>query len=75
MPTTTEEADMIFGSLACACALGQAGAGNRSGFRKTSTAAVRSLLRNGLDDPSAYQAARAGLAALSAIRLYRSGLV
>ncbi|GAB4038622.1 MAG: hypothetical protein Fur0014_07480 [Rubrivivax sp.] len=40
---------MVFGSLACACALGQAGARNRSGFRKTSTAAVRSLLRNGPD--------------------------
>lgn len=75
IPTTTEEADMVFGSLACACALGQAGARNRSDFRKTSTATVRSLLRNGLRSPSAYQAAQTGLAAPSAIRLYRAGLV
>jgi hypothetical protein len=75
MPTTTEEADMVFGSLACACALGQAGARNRSGFRKTSTAAVRSVLRNGLDHPSRYQTARTGLAASTAFKLYRAGLV
>ena len=29
---------MVFGSLACACALGAAGTRNRSGFRKTSSA-------------------------------------
>ncbi|WP_221934146.1 hypothetical protein, partial [Tepidimonas taiwanensis] len=73
--TTTEEADMVFVSLACACALGQAGARNRSGLRKTSAAAVRSVLRHGLDHPSGYQTARAGLAASSAVKLYRTGLV
>ena len=55
MLTTTEEADTVFGSLAGACALGQAGAHNRSGLKKTSTAAVLSVLRHGLDHPSRYQ--------------------
>ncbi|MDR8731656.1 hypothetical protein FEQ05_02694 [Burkholderia pseudomultivorans] len=63
---------MIFGSLACACALDDVGARNRSGFKKTSTAAVRSLLSDGLVRPSAYQTARPGLATS---RLYRTGLV
>ena len=66
---------MVFRSLACECALGQAGARNRSGFRKTSTATVRDLLRDGLQCPSEYQAARTGLAALTAAKLYRAGLV
>ena len=35
---------MVFSSLACECALGQAGASNRSGFRKTSAVTVRDLL-------------------------------
>ncbi|MFY1954842.1 hypothetical protein ACOTCL_17570 [Achromobacter xylosoxidans] len=65
---------MIFRSLACACAL-EIGARNRSGFGKTSAAAVRSVLSHGLDHPSGYQTARAGLAASTAIRLYRAGLV
>jgi len=65
---------MVFGSLACACAL-EGGARNRSGFSKTSTAAVRSLLSHGLEHPSGYQTARAGLAASTATRLYRAGLV
>ena len=55
MPTTTEEADTVVVSLACACALGQAGARNRSGLKKTSTAAVLSVLSHGLDHPSRYQ--------------------
>ena len=53
--TTTEEADTVFGSLACACAHGQAGARNRSGLKKTSTAAVLSVLSHGLEYPSRYQ--------------------
>jgi hypothetical protein len=73
MPTTTEEPDMAFVSLACACALD--GARNRSGSMKTSAVSVRGLLSNGLKGPSAYQAARAGLAASSAPRPYRAGLV
>src|SRR6218665_1248275 len=64
--------DMIFRSLACACAL-ESGARNRSGFTKTSAAAVRSVLRNGPEPPSRYQTARAGLAASTVIRLYRAG--
>ena len=55
MPTTTEEADTVFGSFACACALGQVGARNRSGLKKTSTADVLSVLSHGLDHPSRYQ--------------------
>lgn len=74
MPTTTEEADMVFRSLACECALERAGARNRSGFGKTSMATVRDVLRDGLQSPSRYQAARTGLAALSAVKLYRAGL-
>jgi hypothetical protein len=66
---------MVFGSLAWACALATDGTRNRSGFRKTSTAAVRSVLTDGLEHPSRYQAARAGLAASTAFRLYRAGLV
>jgi hypothetical protein len=62
---------MVFGSLACACAL-VAGARNRSGLKKTSAAAVRGLLSRGLEHPSADQAARTGLAtAEAAARLYR----
>jgi hypothetical protein len=72
MPTTTEEADMVFGSLACACAL-KGGARNRSGLKKTSTGAVRNELSDGLEGPSGYQAARSGLAASSALKLYRAG--
>ena len=64
---------MAFISHACACALG--GARNRSGSMKTSAASVRNPLSHGLKGPSAYQAARAGLAASSAPRLYRAGLV
>jgi len=66
---------MVFRSLACECALGQAGARNRSGFRKTSTATVRDVLNHGLQSPSRYQAARTGLAASTASKLYRAGLV
>jgi hypothetical protein len=73
MPTTTEEADMVFGSLACACAL-NGGARNRSGLQKTSTAPVRNELMYGRQSPSGYQAARTGLAASSALKLYRAGL-
>ena len=72
MPTTTEVTDMVLRSLACECALGRAGARNRSGFRKTSTATVRHVLRDGLQSPSAYQAARNGLAASTAVKLYRA---
>jgi len=64
---------MVFGSLACACAL-KHGARNRSGFRKTSTETVRNLLSNGLEGPSAYQAARSGLITTTVIKLYRAGL-
>ncbi|MFT4265961.1 MAG: hypothetical protein QM586_01865 [Xenophilus sp.] len=63
---------MISRSLACACALIE-GARNRSGFTKTSAAAVRFVLSHGLEHPSAYQTARAGLAASTAARLYRNG--
>ena len=55
MFTTTEEADTVFGSLACACALGQAGERNRSGLKKTSTAAVLSVLSHVLDHHSRYK--------------------
>ena len=55
MPTTAEEADTVFECLACACALGQAGARNRSGLKKTSTAALLSVPSHGLDHPSRYQ--------------------
>jgi len=65
---------MVFGSLACACAL-SGGARNRSGFGKTGTETVRNVLRNGLEGPSRYQAARSGLITTTAIRLYRAGLV
>ena len=54
MPTTTEETDTVYGSLACACALSRAGARNRSGLKKTSTAAVLSVLSHELDHPSRY---------------------
>jgi hypothetical protein len=73
--TETEETDMIFNSRACACALGQAGARNRSGFVKTSAVAVRPLLRHGLEHPSRHQTARTGLAASTAIKLYRAGQI
>jgi hypothetical protein len=36
---------------------------------------MRSVLRDGLEHPSAYQTARTGLAASTAFRLYRAGLV
>jgi len=61
---------MIFGSLACACALDHR-AGNRSGFSKIDAASVRNLLTDGLEHPSANHAARAGLTASTAIELYR----
>jgi len=64
---------MVFGSLACACALAH-GARNRSGLKKTSSVAVRSVLRVGLEHPSFYQTARAGLAASTAVKLYLAGL-
>ena len=48
---------------------------NRSGFVKTSAVAVRPLLRDGLEHPSGDQTARTGLAASTAIRLYRAGLI
>jgi hypothetical protein len=35
---------------------------------------VRNTLRNGLQSPSPYQAARSGLITTTAIRLYRAGL-
>jgi hypothetical protein len=63
---------MVFGSLACACAL-NGGARNRSGFWKTSTETVRNTLSDGLEGPSQYQAARSGLITTTAIRLYRAG--
>ena len=37
------------------------------------SASVRNPLSHGLKGPSAFQAARAGLAASSALRLYRAG--
>ena len=40
---------------------------------KTSAVAVRSVLRDGLENPSRYQTARTGLAALKAVKLYRDG--
>ena len=55
MPTTSEEADNVFGSFAYACALGEVGARNRSGLKKTSTAAVLSVLSHGLDHLTLYQ--------------------
>ncbi|WP_236637178.1 hypothetical protein, partial [Acidovorax sp. BoFeN1] len=64
--------DMIFNSHACTCAL-NGGARNRSGSMKTSAVAVRSVLRDGLENPSRYQTARTGLAALKAVKLYRDG--
>jgi hypothetical protein len=64
---------MVFGSHACVCAL-EHGARNRSGFRKTSTEAVRNSLSHGLEGPSGYQAARSGLTTMTAVRLYRAGL-
>jgi len=63
---------MIFNSHACTCAL-NGGARNRSGSMKTSAVAVRSVLRDGLENPSRYQTARTGLAALKAVKLYRDG--
>ncbi|WP_461547929.1 hypothetical protein, partial [Sphaerotilus sulfidivorans] len=69
------EADMVNRSLACACALGQAGARNRSGFGLISAVIVRHRLSHGLQSPSHHQAARSGLAASTAFRLYRAGLV
>jgi len=51
------------------------GARNRSGFGKTSTETVRNILKDGLDGPSGYQAARTGLTTITAVRLYRAGLV
>jgi hypothetical protein len=65
---------MVFVTLPCECALGQAGARNRSGLVKTSAASVRDLLRNGLEGPRRYQAARSGPVASTAIELYRAGL-
>jgi hypothetical protein len=41
---------------------------------KTSAVAVRSVLRDGLEHPSGYQTARAGLATFTAVKLYRDGL-
>jgi len=40
---------------------------------KTSAASVRFLLIDGLDRPSAYQTARAGLVASTTTKLYRTG--
>jgi len=62
---------MVFGSLALH-ARSTAGARNRSGLQKTSTAPVRNELMYGRQSPSAYQAARTGLAASSALKLYRA---
>ncbi|WP_139235548.1 hypothetical protein [Paenacidovorax caeni] len=64
---------MIFNSHACTCAL-NGGARNRSGSMKTCAVAVRSVLRDGLEHPSGYQTARAGLATFTAVKLYRDGL-
>jgi hypothetical protein len=61
---------MIFGSLACACALDRR-AGNRSGFSKIDAASVRNLLTDGLKRPCPSHAARTGLTASTAIKLYR----
>jgi len=75
VPTTiNEETDMIFRSLACACALGPSGAHNRSGFTKTGAVAVRYLLIYGITVPSENQAARAGLVTSTTSKLYRIGL-
>jgi hypothetical protein len=63
---------MVLSSLACACAV-RRDARNRSGFRKTSTETVRNILKDGLDGPSGYQAARSGLTTITAVRLYRAG--
>ena len=41
---------------------------------KTCAVAVRSVLRDGLEHPSGYQTARAGLATFTAVKLYRDGL-
>ena len=41
---------------------------------KTSAVTVRSVLRDGLEHPSGYQTARAGLATFTAVKLYRDGL-
>ncbi|WP_233495050.1 hypothetical protein, partial [Paenacidovorax caeni] len=62
-----------FNSHACTCAL-NGGARNRSGSMKTCAVAVRSVLRDGLEHPSGYQTARAGLATFTAVKLYRDGL-
>ncbi|WP_233495120.1 hypothetical protein, partial [Paenacidovorax caeni] len=45
-----------------------------SGSMKTCAVAVRSVLRDGLEHPSGYQTARAGLATFTAVKLYRDGL-
>jgi hypothetical protein len=74
MPIITGESDMVFGSLACACTLGRAGVRNRSGFVKTNAGSVRNRLSDGLEGPSAYQAARSGPLASTAFGLYRAGL-
>jgi hypothetical protein len=66
---------MNFRFIACEGALGQGGARNRSDFRKTSTATVRDVLSDGLQGPSPYQAVRTDLAAYTAFKLYRTGLV
>jgi len=66
---------MIFRSLACACALRQSGARNRSGFTTTGAVAVRHLPIHGITVPSLNQAARASLVASTTSKLYRIGLV
>ena len=50
------------------------GARNRSGLMKMDAAAMRSVLRDGLDHPIGVQTARTGLHASTAFRLYRSDL-
>jgi len=70
-----EQADMVFAALARGCALGRAGARNRPGFRKTGTAAVRSVPEDGLEHRSACEAAWPGLAASTAPRLCRACLL
>lgn len=62
--------EMIFRSLACACALDRFGASNRSGSGRAGTATVCSVLGNRLIGPSGNQTIRLNRVAL---RLYRTG--
>jgi hypothetical protein len=70
---------MVFLTPACECELTpRRGSANCSGIGKTSTGAVRNVLRHELDGfavgSSGNQAARSGPVTSSVIRLYRAGL-